>query len=68
MINELKGLYLKALPLTVGILLTLVAFVQLMRIDDEPGYVSFIILGLIGLPLIFFGVDKLSAEKKQNTQ
>lgn len=65
-----------ALPFTLGLLLTLLALVQLVKfmevggdLDDASfGLTQFLLLGVAGIPTLLFGIDRLDRSNPNNVK
>lgn len=64
------GFFIRALPLTLGLILSLTALSFLVSFTDtaelseiaEEDFLSFVVLAFIGIPTLLFGIDKLSTD------
>ncbi|BCO31169.1 hypothetical protein TspCOW1_12720 [Thiohalobacter sp. COW1] len=68
--KELLNFYVKALPITLGLIFSLTAlsflidFTDSARLSDigEEDFLTFLILAIVGIPTLLFGIKKLSSE------
>lgn len=68
--KELLNFFVKALPLSLGLILSLTAlsfligFTDGARLSDigEEDFVTFLILAIVGIPTLLFGIKKLSSD------
>ena len=68
--KELVHFFLKALPFTAGLILSLTALSFLINFTDsarlsnmeEEDFITFVLLCILGIPMLLFGIKKLSNE------
>lgn len=68
--KELLSFFLKALPLSLGLILSLTALSFLVGFTDsarlanigEEDFVTFLVLAIVGIPMLLFGIKKLSSD------
>lgn len=68
--KELLSFFVKALPLSLGLILSLTALSFLIGFTDgahlsnigEDDFVTFLVLAIVGIPTLLFGIKKLSCD------
>lgn len=68
--KELLSFFVKALPLSLGLILSLTAlsflvgFTDSARLSDigEEDFVTYLVLAIVGIPTLLFGIKKLSSD------
>ena len=61
--KKLVYFFLKALPFTAGLILSLTAISFLVNFTDnmeEEGFIIFVLLCILGIPMLLFGIKMLS--------
>lgn len=69
--RELLRFSVRALPLTLGLVLVLTALSFLVGFADgahpskfaEEDFVTFVLLSIVGIPMLLFGIKKLSNDE-----
>lgn len=68
--KELLSFFVRAIPLSIGLIISLVALSFLVSFTDNAGlsdigeenFVTFLILAFVGIPTLLFGIKKLSSD------
>jgi hypothetical protein len=66
--KDLLKYFVKAIPLSLGLILSLTALSFLVAFTDgaelselgESNFLSFLVLALLGIPTLLFGIERLS--------
>ena len=62
--KEFFSLFIKTLPFTIGIILTLISLTFLIEFSDfeDEEFWSFVFFAAIGIPTLLYGINKASNE------
>ena len=56
--------YRKSIPLTIGLILSIIGLKKYVDIDDSVGTYVFLVYAIIGFPTLFYGIHRISENEK----
>lgn len=55
--------YRKSIPLTIGLIISLMALKKLANINGDGDAIRFLIFSAVGFPTLFYGISRISENK-----